>query len=48
MIENPIFMFWTLFSDERPVHHYQVEPVTCKLFISFLFSVLVYSAQLTI
>lgn len=48
MIENPIFMFWTLFSDERPVHINQVEPVTCKLFISFLFSVLVYSAQMTI
>lgn len=48
MIENPIFMFWTLFSDEWPVHLNQVESITCKLFISFLFSVLVYSAQMTI
>lgn len=48
MIENPIFIVWTLFSDEWPVHLNQVESITCKLFISLLFSVLVYSAQMTI
>lgn len=48
MIENPIFIVWTLFSDEWPVHLNQVPSITCKLFISLFFSVLVYSAQMTI